>query len=431
MTAPALLPYPRYRPSGIPWLGDVPAHWEVRRLRNLADMRVSNVDKHSKEKELPIRLCNYVDVCKNDRITADILFMRATATAEEIARFRLECGDVLITKDSEVWHDIAVPALVEHTADDLVCGYHLALLRPSPDTLNGHYLFRALQSAVIAGQFHIEANGVTRYGLSHQAIKSVLLPLPPPDEQAAIVRYLDDADDRIRRYTGAKARLIALLEEQRQAAIHWAVTCGLNPDAPLRPSGIPWLGSVPAHWEVRRLKNICRFGYGDSLPDEARMGGSIPVYGSNGQVGWHRQSNTKGECIVIGRKWSFGKVHYSAEPVFAIDTTFLIDHRCTEANIRWLYYLLDCLRLDAVSKDSAVPGLNREDAYQQIGLYPPPDEQAAIVAHIDQATAEIDAAIARARREIALMDEYRARLIADAVTGRLDVRAAASCPSGI
>src|SRR6266545_8430769 len=117
-------------------------------------------------------------------------FMRATASSEEIARFRLERWDVLITKDSEAWNDIGVPALVEETADDLICGYHLALLRPLRGRLHGEYLFRALQSTDVAYQFHVEANGVTRYGLSHAAIKSVQLPLPPLSEQAAIVRFL-------------------------------------------------------------------------------------------------------------------------------------------------------------------------------------------------------------------------------------------------
>ena len=123
--------YSACKPSGVPWLGDVPDHWDIRRLRRVADMRVSNVDKHVREGELPVRLCNYVDVYKNDRITQETTFMRATASVDEIERFRLEPGDILITKDSETWDDIGVPALVTESADDLICGYHLALLRPS------------------------------------------------------------------------------------------------------------------------------------------------------------------------------------------------------------------------------------------------------------------------------------------------------------
>lgn len=115
-----LKPYAAYKDSGVPWLGEVPGHWEVRRQRNAVEMRVSNVDKHCKEGECPVRLCNYADVYKNDRITDRISFMRATATPEEIERFQLLSSDVLITKDSETWNDIGVPALVEYAAPDLV-----------------------------------------------------------------------------------------------------------------------------------------------------------------------------------------------------------------------------------------------------------------------------------------------------------------------
>jgi len=110
---PTLNPYPAYKDSDALWLGEVPEHWDVRRLRNVAELRVSTIDKHSREDEQLVRLCNYVDVYKNDRIRPEMPFMSATARAADISRFRLERGDVLITKDSEVWTDIGVPALVE------------------------------------------------------------------------------------------------------------------------------------------------------------------------------------------------------------------------------------------------------------------------------------------------------------------------------
>lgn len=182
-----------------------PSRWGVRRLRDVAELRVSNVDKHDKAGEVPVRLCNYVDVYKNDRITEDISFMRATAAEDEVTRFRLRRGDVLITKDSETWTDIAVPALVEYEAPDLVCGYHLALLRPRRGQMEGAFLLRALQSADVAQQFHVRATGVTRYGLSHADIQSVPVPVPPLAQQAAIVRFLDHADRRIRRAIRAQA----------------------------------------------------------------------------------------------------------------------------------------------------------------------------------------------------------------------------------
>jgi type I restriction enzyme S subunit len=201
--------------SGVEWLGEVPAHWEVRRLRNVAAMRVSNVDKHVKEGERPVRLCNYVDVYKNDHINQRINFMRATATHQEAERFKLEKDDVLITKDSEAWDDIGVPALVTEPADDLISGYHLALLRPFAERLTGGFLLRALQSKGLAYQFHVEARGVTRYGLSHAGIKSTCMPLPPLPEQAAIVDYLDQTTADIDAAITRASSEIDLLTEYR------------------------------------------------------------------------------------------------------------------------------------------------------------------------------------------------------------------------
>ena len=221
-------PNVRLKPSGVEWLGDVPEHWEVVRLRNTSEMRVSNVDKHAKDDEQPVRLCNYVDVYKNDRIRSGMAFMRATATTDEIEQFRLQSGDVLITKDSEAWNDIGVPALVEDTQDDIVSGYHLALLRPFPERVDGGYLFRALQSPAVAYQFHVEANGVTRYGLSHSAIRSVWLPLPPLSEQAAIVSFLDRTTAALDAATTSAQRETSLFREYHTRLIADVVTGKLD-----------------------------------------------------------------------------------------------------------------------------------------------------------------------------------------------------------
>ena len=216
------------KPSGVEWLGDIPAHWEVRRLRNVIDMRVSNVDKHVKEDEKPVRLCNYVDVYKNEYIGKEMDFMRATATVEEIDRFRLEKDDVLITKDSESWNDIGVPSLVKEPTSDLISGYHLALLRPRGRQIKGGYLLRALQSKSISYQFYIAAKGVTRYGLSHTDIKSVWLPVPSLDEQTAIIEYLEKATADINTTTSRARQEIELLKEYRTRLIADVVTGKLD-----------------------------------------------------------------------------------------------------------------------------------------------------------------------------------------------------------
>jgi type I restriction enzyme, S subunit len=108
------------------------------------------------------------------------------------------------------------------------------------------------------------------------------------------------------------------------------VIADLKPYPNYKDSGVPWLGEVPEHWEVRRLKQIAHLAYGDSLATESRQQGAVPVFGSNGRAAFHSVSNTKAPCIVIGRKGSLGKVNFSADPVFAIDTTFLVDSRYTK-----------------------------------------------------------------------------------------------------
>jgi type I restriction enzyme S subunit len=187
-----------------------------------------------------------------------------------------------------------------------------------------------------------------------------------------------------------------------------------------RPSGVAWLGEIPEHWEVRRLKTVARFGYGDSLAADDRVVGPYKVYGSNGVVDQHDRANTQSPCLIIGRKGSFGKVAFSDKPCFAIDTTYFVDSRLTAANLRWLYYSLQWLRLDSISKDSAVPGLSREDAYENRLVFCPSDEQRAIAAFLDRETGRIDALIEKKQRQIELLQEKRSALISHAVTKGLD-----------
>jgi type I restriction enzyme S subunit len=191
------------KPSSIDWLGDVPEHWEVAFLKHIADVRFSGVDKHSHDDETPVRLCNYTDVYKNDRITGDMDLMRATATAAEIARLTLKAGDVILTKDSETPDDIGVPAWVPEDLPGVVCAYHLGLLRPEPERVLGEFLFRAIGSARIAQQFHVLATGVTRFALGKHDVKNAVIALPPVEEQKAICKWIADEcqplDDAIAR----------------------------------------------------------------------------------------------------------------------------------------------------------------------------------------------------------------------------------------
>lgn len=212
------------RPSGVPWLGDVPEHWEIRRLRTCATVRSSSVDKHTRISEHPVNLCNYLDVYRNDLITGRLRFMRGTASAEEIERFRVVLDDVLITKDSETWDDIGVPALVSETVPDLICGYYVSILRPDKRHVLGQYLLRVLQCPSVGHQMHVAAKGVTRYGLSLGDIKSVRIPLPPLAEQTAVAEHIARATAGVESAIAGVRREIDLLQEYRARLVSDIVT---------------------------------------------------------------------------------------------------------------------------------------------------------------------------------------------------------------
>ena len=449
-----LHPYATLKSSGVHWLCHVPEHWHVRRLRTVAEMRVSNVDKHTKEEEFPVRLCNYVDVYKNDRITQGIPFMSATASKDEIEKFRLNRNDVVITKDSEAWDDIGVPSLVTEPADDLISGYHLAIIRPREDTY-GPYLFWALRSKPTAYQFHVEAKGVTRYGLAHHGIQSALIPHPPLSEQKAIVRFLDHADEQTQRYIASKERLIALLEEERQALVHQAVTRGLDPSVRLKPSGMEWLGDVPEHWEVRRLKQISVIQTGITIG---------PTYDEEGLIerSYLRVANVQSDHLDLSKvttiRVSPAEIKRATLQAGDVLMTEGGDIDKLGRGCVWLGEIPDCLHQNHVFAVRPDPKcLNPEFLVALMGSFhtrtyfyvtakqttnlaatnrttlgnlpmclPCPDEQLSILEFITAQCRAQNDVIERTRRQIDLMNDYRTRLIADVVTGQLDVREAAA-----
>ena len=233
-------PQPRLQHSGVEWLGEIPEHWEVKRLKHVAEYRTSSVDKKTEDAESPVRLCNYTDVYYQDRIRAsDGEYMQATASPREIARFKLNRGDVLITKDSEDWRDIAVPALLDETAEDFVCGYHLGLIRPT-EFADPEFIFRSMQSRAVNQQLQTSATGVTRYGLPNSAVGGTNIPLPPVDEQRAISAFLDEKLERLDALVSSVEAAIERLAEYRAALITAAVTgkIDVRGDVPAQPERV-------------------------------------------------------------------------------------------------------------------------------------------------------------------------------------------------
>lgn len=247
-----LKPYSAYKDSGVGWLGQVPSDWRVQPLKFLSDLRLSNIDKHSVENEPKVLLCNYVDVYKNKCIDSSIEFMAATASEEQVKRLSLNVGDVIITKDSEDPRDIGIPAFVAEIRPHLVCGYHLALIRPNKNT-SGAFLYYFLKSRYSAASFENEACGITRYAIGKYSIGNLDVSIPNISEQIKIAKFLDCETTKLNNLTSKQERLIELLQEKRQAVISNVVTKGLNPNAKMKDSGVEWLGLIPENWEIKKL----------------------------------------------------------------------------------------------------------------------------------------------------------------------------------
>jgi len=194
----------------------------------------------------------------------------------------------------------------------------------------------------------------------------------------------------------------------------------LKPYPKYKPSGVKWIRDIPDHWEVKRLKFVARLAYGESLPDEKREDGDFLVFGSNGVVGSHSSAVTCGPSVVIGRKGSFGKVVYTDDSCYPIDTTYFIDKRYTKSSLKWLYYLLQTLELDKFSKDSAVPGLNRESTHNKLVPYFNITEQIKIAKFLDRETSQIQNLIEEYEKLIDLLKEKRTALISQVVTKGLN-----------
>ena len=251
----------------------IPDGWQRVRLGDVADVAFSGVDKGTVEGELPVQLCNYTDVFYNRHISAGMDLMNATATTSESDKWTLRKGDVLFTKDSETPEEIGIPAYVVDDMPGVLCGYHLGLARPQKAIVDGAFLAESLTSSESRKEFARIANGVTRFGLTLDATKTLPILLPPLPEQRAIAAVLDSIDDAIE---GAEA-VIDATERLRDALLHDLLTRGL-PGQHTEWRDVPGLGTIPADWEVVRLGDVGEW-YSGGTPSKSRpdyWSGSLP-----------------------------------------------------------------------------------------------------------------------------------------------------------
>ncbi len=437
--------YPEYKDTDLEWLGKIPQEWNVKRLKYISNVQLSNVDKNIHKHENQVLLCNYTDVYYNEKIATSIHFAKGSCTDTEYAKFLLQQGDVIITKDSETPDDIGIPAYVEDEFSNVVCGYHLSQIKPHKEDIEGRYLFRYLQSNRMMYYFLIHANGVTRYGIGKPVIENVFVPQFSLNEQNNIADYLDKRTAQIDTLIEKKQKQIELLKEQRAAIINQAVTKGLNPDVKMKDSCIEWLGEIPEHWEVKKLKYVADYVQTGSTPptsnEEYYLDGNIdwftPAdYNENIQLKESKRKISKSAIndgkakiydtstvLLVGIGATLGKIGIIEQPSSSNQQINAITFRKSFNPYYGAYYLYSIKNsIISLSNAATLAIFNQTQTKNLLVLSPPKNEQDDIAKYINSIEITFDKSMSTIKNQITLLLEYRTALITDAVTGRIDVR---------
>ena len=411
-----LKPYPELKESGAGWLGKVPVHWQVRKLRhtmrtvaqrNRPDLPLLSVVR---KRGVVIR-----DVSNRDE--------NHNYIPDDLTNYKVVKRHQFAMNKMKAWQG----SYGVSNSDGIVSpAYYVFAI----EGVDPGYFHVAIRSKTYVPYFARASDGVRigQWDLSIPRMREIPFCVPPVAEQTTIVRFLDHADQRIRRYIRAKQKLIALLEEQKQAITHKIVRGQIDlrsgqPYSSYKDSGVEWLGYVPRHWEMRRLKTLCSMKSGEAITQESiEPMGEFPVYGGNGIRGYTSNYTHEGNSVLIGRQGALcGNVHVARGQFWASEHAVVVTLN-SGIVLGWFSAILDRMNLNQYSIAAAQPGLAVERVMNLWLPVPPRHVQAAISRCLDKTVARFDASVAPARAEIALAEEYRIRLIADVVTGKLDVR---------
>ena len=424
-----LKPYAEYKESGLSWLGQVPGHWELRRMKS-AVMNVIEQRYDLGPDEVYVALEHVESWTGKARPQSD-----SSLFSGQVKRFRK--GDVLFGKLRPYL------AKVTRINKDGVCAGEFFVLRPTDSAVSSAYLEHQLRAKHTIDVINGSTFGAKMPRADWQFCGNLPFLLPPPAEQAAIVRFLDWANGRLERAIRAKRKVIALLNEQKQAIIHRAVTRGLDPSVPLKPSGIPWLGDIPQHWEV--VRNMSLFAH----RVEAGIAG-LPVLQVSLRSGVtaedldpfgrpkrliadptkYKLVRTSDMAYNTMRMWQ-GAVGVAPNDGLVSPAYVVLTPRQDTCPDFYDYVFHTDVYKQQVNRQSTgiVSDRNRLywDSFKQMpNIALARLEQETIVRFIHSETGTLIAATARLQREIDLLREYRTRLVADVVTGKLDVREAAA-----
>lgn len=435
-----LRPYAEYKDSGQAWLGRVPTHWDVRRTKLI----LSEVDSRSNTgKEQLLRVSQYTGVTQRKAAGGSDA---PNTRAFSLVGYKRVARNDLVINIMLAWNGSMGVSRFDGIASPAYCVYRL---NKGAEPWYFHELFRL---PLYKGRIKAVSTGVveSRLRLYSDDLGRIEALLPPPEEQAAIVRFLDHANRKFDGFIGAKRKLIGLLNEQRQAIIHRAVTRGVCEDVPLRPSGILSLGDIPRHWEVVPLKSVCSVQSGITLGKTYANQGmkEVPYLRvANVQAGHLSLDNVKtlrlppsevkrsmlqvGDVLMTegGDPDKLGRgCVWNAEIAECVHQNHVFAVRPLKMKMRpqYLAALLEShyaklYFIRTAKQTTNLASTNKTTIGQFRLLVPPIDEQDSILAGLASELEPVVSAITRTEREIALMQEYRTRLTSDLVTGKLDV----------
>ena len=400
-------PYERQRDSGCEVFGIVPDHWNVCRLKNFADV-IMGQSPDSND-------------CNNEAIGPGFLQGNADF-GEKSPVARSYCPVATkFAQPSDILLSVRAPVGAINIADHVYgIGRGLCAIR-AHDPHSARFLYYCL--FLIRESLLSIAAGSTYEAVTVDQVANAVCLAPPITEQSAIATFLDRETAKIDALVAEQRRLIALLKEKRQAVISHAVTKGLNPDAPMKDSGIEWLGEVPEHWEVVAVKHLAMLNSGDGITaDSIDATGVYPVFGGNGLRGFTNAYTHDGHYVIIGRQGALcGNVNFGEGKFWASEHA-VVATSLRNINTVWLGEMIRSMNLNQYSETAAQPGLSMAAVGNLRTVFPHIEEQQHIAEFVRKKSTEFDSLSEQAERAIELLQERRTALISAAVTGKIDVR---------
>ena len=436
--------YPKYKDSGIEWLGEIPAHWEVVRLKYHAQFDNSGIWGDEPETcDAPIPVARTADISIDGRINFQDMPMRCLSAAEMKA-YKCRPGEIIVVKSSGSVSNVVTGKAALVTQEMPTFSFSNFLLRviPSQVVWDSRFLYAFLTSHMVRKRIELMVSGTTYPNLKVSEYRGFEVPLPNRPEQRAIANFLDRETAKIDGLVEKKERLIELLKEKRIALISHAVTKGLDPNVPMKDSGIEWLGNIPAHWMVRKWSHCCQIAEGQVPPADEQYRDRVLIAPNHVESGTGKiikletadaQGAVSGKYLVRPGDIIYSKIRPALNKACIATGDWLCSAdmypvRISDRSLKprfLLYYILSEAFVKLMVDESmrvAMPKVNRETLTAAPVLVPKQDEQDAIVQHLDRETAKIDALIGKIEKAIGLLKEYRTALISAAVTGKMDVR---------